>query len=64
LDQQLDEAARQFVNDPVRNRIDQQQTALSMIFKWFARDFVDHVGSVKSFLQRFVTDDKRASSRN
>jgi Protein of unknown function, DUF547 len=59
LDQQLDEAARQFVNDSARNRIDQQQIALSMIFKWFAQDFVDQAGSVKSFLQRFVTNDKK-----
>lgn len=60
LDQQLDEAARQFVNDPVRNRIDQQQIALSLIFKWFAQDFIDHAGSVKGFLQRFVADDKKS----
>jgi hypothetical protein len=59
LDQQLGDAAQQFVNDPVRNRIDQQQIALSMIFKWFAQDFIDHAGSVKGFLQRFVADDKK-----
>lgn len=59
LDQQLDEAARQFVNDSTRNQVDHQQIMLSMIFKWFARDFIDHAGSVKSFLQRFVTDDKK-----
>ena len=59
LDQQLDDAAQQFVNDPVRNRIEQQQIALSMIFKWFAQDFIDHAGSIKSFLQRFVADDKK-----
>ena len=60
LDQQLDDATRQFVNDPVRNRIDQQQIALSRIFTWFAQDFIDSAGSVKSFLQHFVTDNKKA----
>src|SRR5215510_4983418 len=34
LDQQLDEAARVFINDPMRNRIDAQQVALSPIFRW------------------------------
>jgi hypothetical protein len=59
LYQQLDDAARQFVNDPTRNRIDQQQIALSMIFKWFAQDFIDYAGSIKNFLQRFVADGKK-----
>jgi hypothetical protein len=59
LDQQLDEAARRFVNDPARNQIEPQQIALSMIFKWFAQDFIDHAGSVKSFLHRFVVEEKK-----
>lgn len=60
LDQQLDEAARVFINDPARNRIDAQQVALSQIFQWFAEDFVRNAGSVPGFVQRFVADDKRA----
>src|SRR5712692_8131828 len=60
LDQQLDEAARAFINDPARNRIDAQQVALSQIFQWFAEDFVRDAGSVPGFVQRFVDDDKRA----
>lgn len=60
LDQQLDEAARAFINDPARNRIDDQQVALSQIFQWFAEDFVRNAGSVLNFVQRFVADDKKA----
>jgi len=60
LDQQLDEAARAFINDPARNRIDAQQVALSQIFQWFAEDFVRDAGSVPGFVQRFVANDKRA----
>jgi hypothetical protein len=60
LDQQLDDATRRFVNDPMRNRIDQQPLALSMIFKWFAQDFIDAAGSVKGFLQRFVAEEKKS----
>ncbi len=61
LEQQLDDAARQFVNDPTRNQFDRQPIALSMIFKWFALDFIDQAGSVQSFLQRFVAEDKKNS---
>jgi hypothetical protein len=60
LDQQLTEAARAFINDPARNRIDRQQLALSRIFEWFAEDFVSAAGSVPGFVQRFVDDDKKA----
>jgi hypothetical protein len=59
VEQQLDDAVRQFVNDPARNRIDQRQITLSMIFKWFAQDFVNNAGSVKVFLLRFVAADKK-----
>lgn len=60
LDQQLEDAARQFVNDPTRNQFDRQPIALSMIFKWFAQDFIDYAGSVKSFLQRFVAEENKS----
>jgi hypothetical protein len=60
LDQQLDEAARVFINDPMRNRIDAQQVVLSQLFQWFAEDFVRNAGSVPAFVQRFVADDKSA----
>lgn len=60
LDQQLDEAARTFINDPTRNRIDSQRVALSQIFQWFADDFVNSAGSVVEFTQRFVADDKKS----
>jgi hypothetical protein len=61
LDQQLDEAAREFVNDPTRNRLEAGNVAVSPIFKWFAQDFIDEAGSVLQFLQRFAADEKKAS---
>ncbi|MEW6297572.1 MAG: DUF547 domain-containing protein [Thermodesulfobacteriota bacterium] len=60
LDQQLDEAARAFINDPTRNHIAAQRVALSMIFRWFAEDFVNAAGSVPDFVARFVDAEKRA----
>ncbi|MGE0824657.1 MAG: DUF547 domain-containing protein [Candidatus Binatia bacterium] len=59
LDQQLDDAARAFVNDPQRNRVVAGNVAVSMIFKWFAQDFIDDAGSVWQFVQRFVAEDKK-----
>ena len=57
LDAQLDEQARQFVNDPFRNRFDRAaKTAhLSEIFKWFEEDF-QGPGSVQKYLARYVAD--------
>ncbi len=58
LDQQLDAAARDFINDPQRNRFDRAQKAahLSMIFKWYDDEFVRAAGSVQRYLARYVND--------
>ena len=57
LDAQLDEQARQFVNDPFRNRFDKAtKTAhLSEIFKWFEEDF-QGAGSVQKYVARYAAD--------
>jgi hypothetical protein len=58
LDAQLDEQARQFVNDPFRNRFDKtSRTAnLSEIFKWFDEDFHGPDGSTQKYIARYVAD--------
>jgi hypothetical protein len=57
LDAQLDDQARTFINDPLRNRFDKAtKTAhLSEIFKWFDEDFRG-AGSVQRYLARYVAD--------
>jgi len=57
LDQQLDEQARQFVNDTFRNRFDAKtKTAhLSEIFNWFEEDFKG-AGSTQRYIARYATD--------
>ena len=60
LDQQLDDAARVFVNDPARNLIEPAQVVVSPIFQWFAQDFIDQAGTISTFLLRFVDDEKKA----
>ncbi len=58
LDAQLDAAARQFVNDPTRNRFDhkRRKAFLSEIFEWFSEDFSAKSGSVQRYLSTWVQD--------
>ncbi|MGH7229520.1 MAG: DUF547 domain-containing protein [Nitrospiraceae bacterium] len=58
LDQQLEESARGFINDPTRNQFDRQQkiARLSMIFNWFEDDFITHSRSLINYVKRYVTD--------
>ena len=58
LDEQLDDSARAFINDPARNRFDRvnKVASLSMIFSWFEADFVAQSGSVLGYVARYVTD--------
>jgi hypothetical protein len=58
LNVQLDRAARDFINDPTRNRFDRKNkvAALSMIFKWFDDDFTRAAGSVLTYVTRYVSD--------
>jgi hypothetical protein len=58
LERQLDDAARDFINDPTRNRFDRRQkvASLSMIFKWFDDDFTRAAGSVLTYITRYVND--------
>jgi len=55
---QLDRVARDFINDPTRNRFDRANkvASLSMIFKWFDDDFSRAAGSVLAYIARYVSD--------
>lgn len=58
LERQLDRVARDFINDPTRNRFDRTQkvASLSMIFKWFEEDFAGAAGSVLAYVACYVAD--------
>ncbi|MBI5673058.1 MAG: DUF547 domain-containing protein [Nitrospirae bacterium] len=62
LNVQLDQVARDFINDRTRNRFDRKQkvASLSMIFKWFEDDFTRAAGSVLSYITRYVNDPELA----
>jgi hypothetical protein len=52
LDQQLDEMAKAFINDPTRNRLEGKTLYVSRIFKWFKEDFRnDIVGFFQEYAQ-------------
>lgn len=58
IDQQLNDSARGFINDPSRNRFDRENKIayLSKIFDWFSEDFAAHSGSLMNYVQQFVDD--------
>jgi hypothetical protein len=62
LNIQLDRVARDFINDPTRNRFDRANkvASLSMIFKWFHDDFSRAAGSVLTYITRYVSDPELA----
>lgn len=59
LEQQLQDNAIDFINDPAKNEFDTQkkQARLSKIFDWFDKDFKKYSGSVQEFVAKFVADD-------
>lgn len=62
LDSQLDDAARNFINDPSRNRFDRTEKVayLSKIFDWFGDEFAEHSGSVQKYVAQYVDDPQLA----
>ncbi|MEM1112837.1 MAG: DUF547 domain-containing protein [Pseudomonadota bacterium] len=63
LDQQLDDAARTFINDTRRNRFNaaSREAGLSKIFDWFTEDFETPAGSLQVYLADYVADPEAAA---
>lgn len=53
LDQQLDEQAVRFINDPQRNVIQKDEINISPIFSWFSKDFTRD-GSLIDFINQYA----------
>lgn len=53
LEQQLQEQAVEFLNDPVRNHISPEKAEVSKIFQWFSGDFTKS-GSLREFLNQYT----------
>ncbi|NOS79597.1 MAG: DUF547 domain-containing protein [Nitrospira sp.] len=58
LNRQLEQGAREFINDPSRNRFDRANRVayLSKIFDWFTEDFEAQAGSLQQYVARYVSD--------
>jgi len=54
LDQQLDEMASAFINDPSRNRLEGNTLYVSKIFDWFEEDFS---GDIPGFFLKYAKGD-------
>ncbi len=63
LDAQLDAAAKEFINDGIRNKITSSKKGnMSKIFNWFAGDFKKTAPSVIAFLNRYSTTQLEANA--
>ena len=62
IEEQLDDSARLFINDPTRNLFDREHKIayLSKIFDWFTEDFVSHSGSLNKYVAQYVDDPQLA----
>ena len=56
LDTQLEEQAKGFINNPIKNKITEKKVQLSKIFNWFESDFTKEK-PLASFLQRYIDMD-------
>jgi len=53
LERQLDDAARSFVNDDSKNKINGDKLELSEVFDWYKADFIATYTGVISFLNKY-----------
>lgn len=58
LEQQFEDAAKNFLNDPEKNRFDAaaKKLEISSIFKWYGEDFIKKYGSVEAYLATRITN--------
>ncbi|MDP6686215.1 MAG: DUF547 domain-containing protein, partial [Candidatus Omnitrophota bacterium] len=67
LDKRLDAAARIFLQDEYRNRLNKEKNTLylSQIFDWFDGDFIKESGSVVDYVKQYLPKkDTRYISKN
>jgi hypothetical protein len=59
LGEQLNEQAKQFLKDTLRNRIDIKTKTiyLSKIFDWYKDDFIKSAGTLEQYLSQFIDDE-------
>jgi hypothetical protein len=63
LEKQLDRATRDFINDPLRNKVRRDQASISAIFNWFGGDFKRDAGSLRAFLNKYAAEPLRENGK-
>jgi hypothetical protein len=53
IDEQLEKAAREFINDPAKNQISREKIAVSALFKWYKNDFTKE-GSLLDYIDKYT----------
>lgn len=61
LDQQLNEQARLFIQNPAKNQIQKNQVRISKIFRWYLEDFEKEGRSIIDYLNKY-SDEKIAKN--
>lgn len=63
LERQLDDNARDFLNDSSKNRFDKNQRVawVSKIFDWYREDFEGNRGSLQTYMASYVADPEVAA---
>ena len=62
LEQQLNEQAINFLNDPAKNEIEVEEIRISSIFKWFKKDFSKD-GTLQEFVRKYSKSDIRPDAK-
>ena len=62
LEEQLARAAREFVNDPEKNRATGSRPALSPLFSWYRQDFLRETGSIGAWVAKRLDDEDAADA--
>ena len=62
MEQQLEAATQDFVNDTTRNQFSANEAQLSEIFKWYKGDFTEK-GSLKDYINNYLATPMTASTK-
>ncbi len=55
MEAQLQQATRDFINDPSRNVVSEDEARLSRIFKWYRKDFTTSDTSLVDYLNPYLS---------
>ena len=62
MEQQLEAATKDFVNDTTRNQFSAEEAKLSEIFKWYKGDFTNN-GSLKEYINKYLATPMTANTK-